>query len=58
MCHNGKSCPHAHHCYRWLATPSEYQTVANFYNPDRDCEHFWKISTKEELKRLEEEWQD
>lgn len=41
MC-NGTDCPHKKNCYRFTATPSEYQSY--FMEPpikDGKCNHYW-----------------
>lgn len=60
MCRN-PGCSLCESCYRFKATPSEYQTmiaidkaVASAY----DCDHYWPIYNEEDFKRLEEEWRD
>lgn len=49
MCANGEgACKKASTCYRILATPDCYQTVADFYKEEEDeCDHYWPIDTDE-----------
>ena len=52
MCSNDK-CPLREECYRFKATPSEYQSYANLeYNEnDQTCEWFWEIEKDEHRKK-------
>ena len=50
MCHNGMYCPKATSCYRYMATPDEYQTVADFYKPDEDCDHYWEMRNANKIQ--------
>lgn len=59
MCHNSKDCPQASKCFRALAEYSEYQTISDFYNPEKlDCEHYWEIKNTKELKKLNKAWRE
>ena len=47
----GKFCPLKETCYRYLASPNEYQSYfleAPYKN--NDCEHYWKINKLNSLK--------
>jgi hypothetical protein len=58
MCLN-KTCPLRDKCYRYLAHPSEWQSVGDF-KPNEDgtsCDHFWDVTghkarTVEDVERL------
>lgn len=43
MCHNSEACKRAPTCYRALATPSYYQSVADFYKEDEECEYYLEV---------------
>lgn len=58
MCHNSGDCPLSATCFRALATPGEYQTVADFYKPDEGCEHYWPCESFQDLAKLNREWRD
>lgn len=48
-------------CYRYLAEPSEYQSMLMIDKPvatEEDCNHFWKCETDKELKQLNRMWRD
>lgn len=51
-------CPLAKTCFRFLATPSEYQTYFIIDHPTKDCGEYWPVKDEEELKRLDEYWRD
>ena len=51
MC-KGEGCPHKEGCYRYKATPSEYQSFFLF-SPYREffgCEEFWPILQWERIE--------
>lgn len=58
MCHNGMHCPKSNSCYRYMAKASEYQTVADFYSSDEECDHYWPFKSDEERKQLDRDWRD
>ena len=58
MCHNAGGCPKSDTCFRALATPDEYQTVADFYMEGADCEHYWPCESFQDLVKLNREWRD
>ena len=49
MCAN-KSCPKKLDCYRFTATPSDYQYFAGFEYKKGKCEHFWDNSEYKKKK--------
>lgn len=52
MCANG--CDKKETCYRWMATPSHWQSVADFKPGKYDiCTHYWHMD--EDTKEKEEE---
>ena len=60
MCRN-PGCSLCEYCYRFRATPSEYQSMVlidKVVNSVDDCDHYWPVYNEEDFKRLEEEWQD
>jgi hypothetical protein len=47
----GDDCPLKEECYRFKATPSEYQSYfaeAPYDSFNKDCDFFWKINKKPE----------
>lgn len=56
MCINSGACKKASTCFRAIANKDEYQTVAYFYDSNRECEHYWPIKDIDELNRLNKEW--
>lgn len=40
LCFNYEQCPKRKECFRASKTSSQYQSIAMFYNPDKECEHF------------------
>lgn len=54
MC-EGIDCPLKETCYRYLATPSYWQSYSNFYEyiENGKCEHYWECESKSTLKRLD-----
>lgn len=49
MCANGAEvCKRASTCYRVLATPDTYQTVADFYKEDEECQHYWETDNNDD----------
>lgn len=60
MCNN-PNCKLCKDCYRYNAKPSKYQSfiiIKKDVNSLDDCSHYWPFDNEEELKRLEEVWQD
>lgn len=55
MC-EGTNCPKKETCYRYKATPGKYRQ-SYFANPpikdDGSCEHYWEVTSKSEVKRLD-----
>ena len=51
-CHNFEQCPKWTSCYRALAKTGEVQTVADFYNPDKECDHYWEVYDAVEVSNL------
>ena len=46
-------------CYRYVAEPSEYQTVGLFApSSDTQCEFYWKISSQGEIDLLNKNWEE
>jgi len=41
MCES-KSCPKRKECYRATAKPSGRQSMADFYDPKKNCGYFWE----------------
>lgn len=59
MCKGNDDCTQCSKCFRKLAKPSEYQAVADFYNPDKvDCDHYWPVKNKKDLEKLNKIWED
>ena len=54
-CYN-KECPLKESCFRFLAEDSHYQTYAEFKH--ENCEDYWHVKDKEELKQLNFRWRD
>lgn len=51
MCINGKGCPKHEECYRYMAKPDDvYQSYAMYYQKDKTCDSFWKISNEKEIR--------
>lgn len=60
MCKN-KDCKTCNSCYRFKATPSEYQSyvvITETIKKGDDCRLYWPVNNEQEFKKLEEEWQD
>ena len=52
MCANGKDCNKCTSCYRFLAEPEQYQTVADFYEPNKECQWYWKVEDERQIQEL------
>lgn len=39
-----------------MATPDAYQTVANFYKEDEECDHYWEM--KEDAREIQRDDKD
>lgn len=52
ICANGKDCNKCKSCYRFLAEPEEYQAVADFYEPNKECQWYWKVDNEEQVQEL------
>ena len=50
MCINGKDCPKHEECYRYMAKPDIYQSYTMYYQKDKACDSFWKISNEKERR--------
>lgn len=55
MCLDGMYCPKATSCYRYMAIPDEYQTVAGFYRPDEDCDYYWEMQNADTIQEDDKE---
>lgn len=55
MCANGRYCPKSNSCYRYMATPDMWQTIADFYEPDKECEHYWRMRDATEVQTDDKE---
>lgn len=48
-------------CFRFLATPSEYQAyllIDKDVETEADCDSYWKCDTNKQRKELDKVWQD
>jgi hypothetical protein len=58
MCQN-EDCPVKDTCFRYLATPSQYQS---FYVFDKDtkepCDWYWECTDDKELEQFNRMWRD
>ena len=54
MCANGQKCPKRNTCYRFLALPSGWQSVSDFYKPKKKCEYFWLAEKTDKVRKANE----
>lgn len=58
---NNTNCKICQSCFRYRATPAEYQAyvlVDKPVNTSEDCGEYWPFDDEEELAALEELWAD
>ena len=55
---NRDDCPKCKTCFRFLATPSQYQSFFIIDEVDENCKEYWECTTEEEFKRLDYAWRD
>ena len=54
-----KECPSNNTCYRYLAETGYYQSYCDFKPDDSGkCGNYWKVESKEEVDKLNKEWED
>ena len=59
MCKGREGCEQCSKCFRKLAHPSEYQTIAEFNSCDNpECGYYWPVKNKKELDKLNKIWED
>lgn len=46
MCGNYMNCPKKNTCVRAQATPSFYQSYANFFKLGEECYDYWEMTDK------------
>lgn len=60
MCNN-PNCQIADMCFRHKATVSQYQSfmmIDKTVDTDQDCDNFWYVSSEEQLKKLNKQFED
>ena len=58
MCKN-ENCPVKDTCFRYLATPSQYQAYYVFdENSNEPCDSYWECETEEILNKFNKMWRD
>ena len=56
---NGYDCNKKGNCFRYLATPSEWQAYADFKQEDNGyCIGYWEVNSASHLEQLQDEWED
>lgn len=58
---NNKNCAIRYSCFRFLATPSEYQSyllIDKEVETLEACASYWPCKTQEELNKLNRAWRD
>lgn len=52
------NCPLKETCYRWLAADGKYQAYFIVDKPSENCREYWKVTSPEEVERLNRVWRD
>ena len=58
---NNQNCKIRNTCYRYRAADSDYQSyilIDKNVDSDKDCEHYWKVTSISEVERLNKRWAD
>ena len=60
-----ENCPATKTCFRFLATPSDYQCYFIMSDEDKKeiekngkCSEYWECKTEEDLKKYDRYWRD
>jgi hypothetical protein len=49
-CYNSENCLKKDTCYRHTAPEGMRQSYCSFYKEGEECEYYWKVEKKEEVK--------
>jgi hypothetical protein len=59
---SGVLCPLRETCFRYMAASNKLRQSffanAPYAMNTEDCDHYWKISSKSEVRRLNHSWED